>query len=177
MPEEKESILRKIRAEIRKIWIEFILGLVVAVVTEPTIKALNLDRLIPWVPYIWLVIFVSLTLDALWRWKRLRSWLLRFYASLPRRKKIAFCAALGIFGLTVFIGYWCVITVIFSMQEHTSKGVNTDSLKEKYPLGYCLFTGDTQTNFIRKNSESLKQISLLTGRIAGSHSPMLRLLT
>ena len=45
-------------------------------------------------------------------------------------------------------------------KPQTSETANANSLKEKYPAGYFLFTGDTQTNFIRKNSESKADFSL-----------------
>ena len=35
-----------------------------------------------------------------------------------------------------------------------------ESMETKYPLGYFLFTADSQTNFIRKNNESKADFSL-----------------
>src|ERR1035437_10610444 len=88
MPEEKESTVRKLAVEI-------IVGLLVAIVIEPTIRLLNLDRLIRYVPYIWLVIFASLTLDILARWERFRDWLRNISGSLPRGKRILSYVVIG----------------------------------------------------------------------------------
>jgi hypothetical protein len=37
---------------------------------------------------------------------------------------------------------------------------NANSLNEKYPMGYFLFTADTETTFIKKNAESKADFSL-----------------
>jgi hypothetical protein len=110
MPEEKESTVRKLAVEI-------IVGLLVAIVIEPTIRLLNLDRLIRYVPYIWLVIFASLTLDILARWERFRDWLRNISGSLPRGKRILSYVVIGAVGACILIVYWAVITAIFPKPE------------------------------------------------------------
>ncbi|MGA3325366.1 MAG: hypothetical protein ABSF45_12910 [Terriglobia bacterium] len=109
---------------IGNILFEIILALLVAIVVEPTIKALNLDRLIPYVPYFWLLVFVAFTSRVLWRWRRLRYWAPRFYASLPRGKKIMSYAVVGAIGASVFVGYWWAINTAFSKRESAPSPMN-----------------------------------------------------
>jgi hypothetical protein len=114
MPEAKESTIRKLVGEI-------IIGLLVAILIEPTIKALNLERLIPYLPKIWSVILTLLTLNALRRWKRLKDWTTSFCASSRRWNKIVPYTIIGGFGICIFIGYCWAMTAIFAKRESATK--------------------------------------------------------
>ncbi|HEY2234228.1 MAG TPA: hypothetical protein VGK01_12220 [Candidatus Angelobacter sp.] len=118
----------------RKTLRDVIIGIVAGIVIEPTLKALDLDKLVPYVPQIWVAILIFLTLDALFRNKRFRQWAPPFYKSLTTRKKIMSYLVVAFIGAATFSLYWMLVTTVFkakSAHTTTESPTETKEAKEK----------------------------------------------
>jgi hypothetical protein len=125
-----------------------------AVVLEESVR-----RFLPGLlPYAWLLILAGLTFEVL-RCRSVRGWVQRRYAPLSARLRMASIIVAVAVGSLLLLGYWQGINLTLSWLQG-KESVSTESLMKKYPMGYSLFTGDTQTTFVRKNNESKADFSL-----------------
>jgi hypothetical protein len=112
---EKKKFLRDV--------IAFIAG---GILLEPTLKALNADGLVPYLPQVWFVILWALTLDGLSRSKRIREWASRLYKRLDIKRKMASWLIVGLIGLTTSLIYWGVITGVFKVRASRPVSATND---------------------------------------------------
>lgn len=105
--EEHQGTLRKTVRDV-------VIGIVAGVVIELTLKALNFEDLVPYVPRIWLGIFVFLALDVLIRRKEVREWSSGFYRSLNWWQRIMSYIAVASIGAATFSVYWFAMTSVFN---------------------------------------------------------------
>ncbi len=115
-----------------KFFRDTIIAILGGVVLEPTFQRIHVD-VNPYLREIWLGILGFLTIDALWRTKKVSDWSRSTYASLTGRSRAVSYLIVGAVGALCFCAYWFGVTAVLGGPEKAALSFDAEATNIQYP--------------------------------------------